>query len=148
MFVVSETKWGREASLLKILSCGRIISQSKCLKKVSALWIGWWRNASLYIRLRDAALTASGHSKVKAGCHQGSMHRNWHPHITPGEIGTILVESNLASHLESHQSVHTCCLILTSGSLSQDNNQKEAKLFLKVSWEYCFLMVKNWNCIN
>lgn len=37
---------------------------------------------------------------------------------------------------------------LISGSVSQDNNQKENKLFMKASWEYCFLMVKNCNCLN
>ena len=41
--------------------------------------------------------------------------------------GIIIVENNLASYLESHHSAHTCWLMLTSGSLFQDNNQKEGK---------------------
>ena len=75
-------------------------------------------------------LTASGHSKVEVGCHRRRVSENWHPHTPPEpvEIGTVLVESNLASHLDSHQTAHTRWLTLTSGSLSHDNNQKEGRI--------------------
>ena len=54
---------------------------------------------------------------------------HFHFHTPPEPVGTgiIIVENNLASYLESHQSAHTCWLMLTSGSLFQDNNQKEGK---------------------
>lgn len=50
-------------------------------------------------------VTDAGHSKVEVRCHQRRGSGNWRPHISSGpvEIGTILVKSNLASHIESHK---------------------------------------------
>lgn len=95
-------------------------------------------------------LTASGHSKVEVGCHQRRVSENWHPPTPPEpvEIGTILVESNLASHLESHQSARTAGSRPLLGVYPMIIIKKKEKLFMKVSWEYYFQMVKNWNCID
>lgn len=53
--------------------------------------------------------TASEHSEVEVQCHQRRARGNWHSYtpLGPVEIGTILVENNLASHIEAHQSAHT-----------------------------------------
>lgn len=55
------------------------------------------------------AVAASEHSKVGVQCHQRRASGNWHPHTPLGPVGDgmIRVESNLASHIESHQSAPT-----------------------------------------
>lgn len=58
-------------------------------------------------------VTDAEHSKVEVQCHQRRGSGNWPPHISPGpvKIGTILVESNLASHRAIE-------VLITTGSFS------------------------------
>ena len=67
------------------------------------------------------------HRVTKSWTWLSNFHFHLHTPPEPVGIGIIIVENNLAPHLESHQSAHTCWLMLTSGSLFQDNNQKEGK---------------------
>lgn len=118
---------------------------------LSAAEIGLWWNTHMWPLPRMGVVRTSEHSKVEVRCHQRRAYGNWHPHHPCPraiEVGTILVESNLAWSMGNHQRTPTLWLIPLLGFYSKKIIQKKKKVIHKVSQEYCFLTAKKWNCIN
>lgn len=78
------------------------------------------------------------------------MHGNWHPPIPlrPVEIGIVLVESNLMSHSENHQSAHITVAPLLLGVYLKIIIKKKGKAIHEGVLGVLFSNGENCNCIN